>query len=169
MTQADTTAQVFDQAIGIERRAAAFYARLAGRFLSDPAITAFWHRLYSEELEHASILTAVVDQLSSRDLLAPPDPALARRVDDAGHLLATIEASPVATLEDAYQLAHDLEFSEVNAVFQVLALSSVPPEDQRRFVLEQIEGHQGRLIAFGRTYDRRRRQRISIDDTPPGG
>jgi hypothetical protein len=54
----------------------------------------------------------------------------------------------VETLADAYQLAHDLEHSEINTVFAFLMRSYVSREDKRRFLDAVFAEHQDRLIEF---------------------
>ncbi|MFH1981181.1 MAG: hypothetical protein ABIL58_05015 [Pseudomonadota bacterium] len=152
MSLTATTEALFEMAIGIERKAAAFYVEMAAAFRHVPDVSAFWHRLYSEELEHESILKGVYDRLPRQELSQPPDPMVAERVSDAIRLIEAFDLEQVHTLDDAYELAHDLEFSEVNAVFKLLAMAGVPPEAHSRFVVEHIERHQNRLLEFGREH-----------------
>lgn len=56
------------------------------------------------------------------------------------------------TLADAYLLAHEIEFSEVNAIFKFLSTESVPLEDRSAFVIAQISQHQEKITSFNRTY-----------------
>lgn len=154
-----TTAQVFDLAIDIERKAAAFYAQLALMFEHAPSASEFWHQLYSEEIEHEAILTEVRDRLSPESLSQAPERTLAIQVADAGRWIDRMATDDITTLDDAYELAHDLEFSEMNAVFKVLAMAAVPADTQHRFVVAHVEQHQSSLLEFGHAHGGRQGRR----------
>jgi hypothetical protein len=58
----------------------------------------------------------------------------------------------VRTLDDAYNLAHDLEFSEVNAIFKFLILDVVPCKQSDAFIEHMINDHLKKLIDFSKNY-----------------
>jgi hypothetical protein len=55
-------------------------------------------------------------------------------------------------LEEAYQLTHDLEYSEVNTVFEFIMEEFIAPDVQREFVAEQLKKHIARLDEFPQVY-----------------
>jgi Lhr-like helicase len=59
------------------------------------------------------------------------------------------------TLDDAYELAHELEHSEVNAVFQFLATDFVPSEERTEYVVAAITRHQNKLMRFNQSHGSR--------------
>ena len=147
-----TIAALFETAIGIERKAAAFYADMASAFHHVPEVSDFWQQLHREEIEHENILRGVYASLPPEMLAGPPEPLLAIQVTDACRLIDAVAVDAVLTLDDAYELAHDLEFSEVNAVFKLLAMAGVPTETHSRFVIDHIERHQHHLMEFGHAH-----------------
>jgi hypothetical protein len=162
MDQPTTTAQLFDLAIDIERKAAALYAEMEAKFKHVALVADFWRRMHNDEIEHEAILTDARDRLPAEVLAQQPGVGFAVQVADARRWIDRIAVDHITTLDDAYELAHELEFSEVNAIFKVLAMAVVPAETQRRFVVDHIERHQSSLLEFGRDYDRDRRRRIQI-------
>lgn len=147
-----TVAALFEMSIGIEQKAAAFYVHMAAAFNHMPEVSAFWQQLHSEEIEHENILRGVCASLPPETLAGPPEPFLAERVSDACRLIDAVDVDAVRTLDDAYELAHELEFSEVNAVFKLLAMAGVPAETHSRFVVDNIERHQNHLLEFGHAH-----------------
>jgi hypothetical protein len=59
---------------------------------------------------------------------------------------------PIETLDDAYELAHGLEFSEVNTIFAFLAGEYVPSEHRKEFVRVEITRHLEKLTHFGENF-----------------
>ena len=52
------------------------------------------------------------------------------------------------TLEQAYELAHELEHSEVNTVFEFILSEYMEQDAQRDFVTAQLKQHAARLEAI---------------------
>ena len=153
--------QLFGMAIAIELTAADFYDSLSQRFAHEVDVSDFWHQLSLDEKAHAAALENARDRLTAETLAQSPDDQLARRVVEAHRQIDGLTAAPINTLDDAYELAHDIEFSEVNAIFKVLATEMVPVETHRQFVLDQIETHQKRLLTFGAAFgDRAWRRQV---------
>ena len=69
----------------------------------------------------------------------------------------------VNTLEDAYKLAYDLEFSEVNTIFQFLTIECIPSERLKQLIHSMIDGHLKKISDFSRTFgDKELRKEITI-------
>jgi hypothetical protein len=58
----------------------------------------------------------------------------------------------INSLKDAYELAHQLEYSEVNAIFEFLTVDAIPGNTERGFVRTHITMHQKRLTDFSENY-----------------
>jgi hypothetical protein len=58
------------------------------------------------------------------------------------HALARAE-----TLEDAYQLAHELESSEINTIFEFLLFTFADDPQATQFARDQLHEHVARLSA----------------------
>jgi len=160
-----TYEEIFGRAIQIEREADRMYTRFSQLFSHLPEIAAFWRGLAEDEMEHANTLRDVSESLTSEQLASRCDIELSDRVAAARGVVREDAAGLVKNLDDAYELAHELEFSEVNAVFLLLATKFVPSEERRQFVVENITQHQQKLVDFGhRIGDRRSRKAVAIRD-----
>ena len=54
----------------------------------------------------------------------------------------------INNLDEAYELAHELESSEVNAIFKFLTIEFVSNAEREQFIVSQIDQHQQKLIDF---------------------
>jgi len=98
-----------------------------------------------DEQEHANILNQIQKNLSMDILLAPADHLILYKA--RANMKFTVDSmlSSVQNLDDAYELAHDLEFSEADAVFCLLATHFIDQQDKKNFILAQINEHQYRI------------------------
>jgi rubrerythrin len=161
----DALEEIFRRAVEIERAAAGIYTRFSQLFSHLPEISAFWLGLAEDEMQHANTLRDVCELLTSEQLASPCDIEISERVAAAQRMVREDSPASVKNLDDAYEVAHELEFSEVNAVFKLLATAFVPSEERRQFVVEQITQHQQKLVDFGRGFgDRGSRKAIAIRD-----
>jgi len=65
-------------------------------------------------------------------------------------------------LDDAYELAHELEFSEINSIFELLAAEPVPSDNQEKLIHSIIVKHQQKILDFSHNFgDKEWRQGIS--------
>jgi rubrerythrin len=145
---APTLEDLFRRAIGIERRAGEVYAALARRFCRAPEVAAAWSRLMADEDLHARVLQDICDRLSREQQISLADAAMWEHVVRIEGLLeGGVEAS-VGNLEEAYQLAHEIEYSEINAMFRFLATDVIPSEERKRFVARHLDEHHGKLEWF---------------------
>jgi hypothetical protein len=133
--------ELFQMAIAAERAAETLYRGFQAQFAHHPAAADFWAAYADEEVKHAQCLERIRDTQSPEQLAAPAHPrvlqqsrqALAFSVDDA---LAEIE-----TLEDAYQLANELESAETNAIFDFLITNFSTDKKAQAFMRTQLKDH----------------------------
>lgn len=81
-------------------------------------------------------------------------------VSSVDRQLEAAAKTPVRTLNDAYDIAHMLESSEVNAVFELILIAPLDDEAKKELLRTQLEEHVDRLNSFGRTHDRSVREGI---------
>jgi rubrerythrin len=156
-----TLEDLFERAIEIEKTAAEVYATFSRWFSHVPRVSAFWRELNQDEIEHAETLGAIRDRLTPQQLSSAAEEGIWKAVHDIRNRLRKDWKGHVDTLDDAYDLAHELEFSEVNAVFRFLAVDVVPSEEREKFVVSQITQHQQKLLDFGQEFaDRAWRRQI---------
>lgn len=141
----NTTDHLFDLAIATEEEARGFYRELARKFRHLPEVASIWEDLRTDEDTHIQALLDVRSGLTPEQLQAPVDTDVmwkAQAMQDFS-VEKGLEASE--TLTDAYQIAHDLEHSEVNTVFEFIMLEFVDQEEQRTFVASQLREHLAKL------------------------
>jgi rubrerythrin len=154
-TQQHTLEELFERAIQIENQAASIYRELERRFSHHQESVSLWKALAADEDMHAEVLAkALGDAPSERLACQAPDDVWAA-VTHILNLLSQDLLSSIENLKDAYELAHELEHSEVNAVFEFLSVDAVPGNVEREFVRTHITAHQKRLTDFLQTYSGR--------------
>jgi rubrerythrin len=105
-------------AIQLEAAAERFYEGVAERFSHCPEIVEFWRLMAADEACHKNRLIEWKASLNSGRLSQTAD---AKLLQMGEKLLGTsVEEllDEVRSLDDAYETAHDLESSEINAIFR---------------------------------------------------
>lgn len=162
-TDAKTVSDLFDLGIALEKRAAKIYDALSRSFPHFSKVQAFWEGMKADEILHAETLERIRDALPAADLLRKVDSKIWAEAREIERFLSGDRLGPIETLEDAYMLAHEIEFSEVNTIFKFLAEKAVPFEARAEFVLSQITHHQDKITSFDRRLGSRAwRKRIAI-------
>ncbi|MBI9087113.1 MAG: hypothetical protein JEZ11_26200 [Desulfobacterales bacterium] len=164
-----TLADLFRAAIALEEQAGAIYDQLSHRFAHVPEIHAFWKGMQADEIGHAEALETIRDSQTAADLSRRIDPKMWSEAVEINRFLSGDRVRMVETLDDAYMLAHEIEFSEVNAIFKFLAVKSVSLEARSDFVLSQIRQHQEKITSFNHTFGDRawRRSILASGATAP--
>ena len=110
-----TPRKVYRRFVEFEERAAAIYLQLASRFSHDPKLSSFWLLMALHEKQHAGLLQfCLQDGLFASDL---PDSAEIQKTAALFKRLETRAAAPMLNVEDAFELALELESSEVNSLY----------------------------------------------------
>ena len=160
MTRTGTLRDLFEQAIRAERTAEYIYDQFTIFFAAQPVVVAFWKHYAAEENSHALWLERLRDELTPEALTAPVAAEMLANIRALNQTPASILLARVEDLEDAFGLAHDLESSEVNTVFEFLTTSFASNERTPQFLHAQLNEHVERLISgfpevFNSTYARR--------------
>jgi rubrerythrin len=148
----DTIEEIFERAIQVECKAADIYEEFSQLFSHIPKISAFWRGLAEDEMQHANTLQDVRKSLTSEQLLSTCDKEMSEEVARIQRMLSDDITASIKNLDDAYELAHKLEFSEFNAIFKFLAIEFVRSEELEQFVVSGIMQHQQKLIDFNRNF-----------------
>jgi rubrerythrin len=159
----DTIGAILERAIEIEYKFADIYREFSQQFSHIQEVSAFWQGVTEDEMQHAKALEHVRTSLTGEQLLSPCDEEVSEKVAGIQRMLSKILTKPIKNLDDAYELAHELEFSEVNAVFKLLATEFVPSEERKRFVVSELTQHQRKFVEFSRNFgDRDWRKGIGV-------
>jgi rubrerythrin len=123
LNNTETVSKLFDYAIALERAAEILYKQLEKIFAHYPEVALFWKRYAGEENGHAEYLERTKAKVDANRLSQQADDTMLKKTL---HCLAW--ASPkklinIKTLDDAYQLAIELESSEINTIFEFMIMN----------------------------------------------
>jgi rubrerythrin len=145
MTDANTVNHLFSLAITAENAAEAMYLVLAQRFSSYVEVAQFWREMAHAETLHARVLERMRTRLDSTVLNSAVDEKVLRQAQEALRHEVVAAACAVTDLEDAYQLAHEIENSEINTVFEFLVITFPENPATGEFLREQLQIHARKL------------------------
>ncbi len=112
----------------IERLVSKVYFRFSHLFLHNPELRDFWWQMAVEEEQHACILLAckaIVENFQDKSVDAE---ILQEKADQLKTQISTYlrKGTPSITMEEAFQIALELESSELNAIYSGLLHSCDP-------------------------------------------
>jgi hypothetical protein len=136
--------KVYDGFIGLEDRSAALYLELSVRFFDNPELSWFWVEMAMEEKQHAGML----QHCREAGLFASklPDKDYIQRLNALFRRLEARLAEPHLAMDDAFEVAVELETSEINEVYSRLTAPIQGPAHVMRKKMElSVAGHFERL------------------------
>jgi rubrerythrin len=140
-----TIARLIELAIAAEKAAEELYRGLEAKFAHHEDVANFWGKYASEEVMHTEWLERLRDSLASERLSASADPDVMEDAHRALQIPVKRRLQDVHNLEDAYQLAHELENSETNAVFGFLISNFAEDKKTHTFLRSQLQDHISKL------------------------
>ncbi len=143
-----TVNYVFQQAIKCEWKSRRLYILFSKMFENLPNVSAFWIELAKDEENHARTLIQIQETIADQKINEAADKELMENVIKVLSLLRKTSVDQIKTLDDAYELAHELEFSEINSVFKILATEFISDEARKEITLAQLGNHVEKLIKF---------------------
>lgn len=146
MSSTGTIADLFQLAIQAEKDSAKAYRRLAQMFSHEPEVADFWAAYAAEEDGHAHWLQDLEADSNPDKLSQPVDAEMIETARQVARFPVDAALRKVQTLEDAYQLANEMEHSEINVVFQFLIDNFDTREDTYQFVRSHLHDHVAKLM-----------------------
>jgi hypothetical protein len=136
--------KVYDGFISLEDRSAALYLELSVKFFNNSELSWFWVEMAMEEKQHAGMLQHCREAgVFATEL---PDPDQIQRLNSLFRRLEARLSEPALPLDDAFQMAIELETSEINDVYSKLTAPIHGPAHVMRKKMElSVEGHFERL------------------------
>jgi hypothetical protein len=159
---AHTMEWLFERAMAWESAARDLYALMAHWFPQDPRVSRFWQELSGDESRHVDFLQETRAGLSRDQLAAPLDKKAMEIARQVEALLTRVRVEELVTLDDAYELAHELESSEINLVFRLLTVELLADSERQDFLWTQINEHLERLKRFSQKFKKIDRRMIPI-------
>ena len=152
-----TVAELFDLAIHLEEAGEGVYEHWQKLFAGHPEVVAFWAKYQEEEMRHAKLLRKIKSNLTPEQLAKPADldvyqTALNTR-EDTKNIKIDID-----TLDEAIELAEQIENSEINTILEFLVTHFSEEESTKEMVQMQMREHVEKLnslsptFAFGKDY-----------------
>jgi rubrerythrin len=142
---------VYDGFIRFEERSAALYLDLSGRFFDNQELSWFWIEMAMEEKQHAGMLHHCRETGVFAAELPDKD-----QIEDLNSLFRDLEtrvACPQLTLDDAFDIAIELESSEINEIYGRLTAPIQGPAHVMRKKMELSEAsHFERLQEAARKF-----------------
>jgi rubrerythrin len=133
-------------AVQLEAAARQFYEGLAERCAWCPEVAKFWQIMAADEACHENRLIEWRASLNEERLLQPVDP---RMLETGRTLLATTVEEllvEIRNLDDAYETAHDLESSEINAIFGFFIRQFAREPRVAAMLMQELDEHAERLM-----------------------
>lgn len=144
--QYGTVLHLLELAAQGERFFESFYKRVAARFSHHPEIEKFWLDYAADEAGHAQWIEHLIERVPAEILASPTDPQV---LSDAEHALSVPMDNllhSIRTLQDAFEVANELEHSETNAVIDFLFTHFSEDAEARTFLRAQLHEHIERLM-----------------------
>ncbi len=143
----DTVAKLFEYAIALEQAAESLYRQLEKMFADYPEVALFWKHYADEENGHASYLERIRTGVDAERLSQQADADMLQKVQYCLEKASPTRLTNINTLEDAHQLATELENSETNAIFEFMILNFSTDElaKSHSFLRTQLSTHIARL------------------------
>ena len=117
-----------------------------------PQIQNFWNDLAWDEARHIAELKNTQKSLSAKKLDSPAAASMIEGIKKALELLVKDMLDEVKNLDDAYEFAHEMEYSEANAIFKFLATKFIPSKEREEFIFSLIESHLAKLMDFSHNF-----------------
>ena len=158
----ETVEELFKLAIELEKYAEKFYLGLETKFADYPVLAVFWRLYAQEEARHARMLEDLASELFPLELAAP---APKEGLDNARQLLQTpvdTLLAQVTDLDQAYEIAFNLENSETNSLFHLLFQRYSVVKESEYAVTDLLREHIAKLVCdFPAPYNKKA-ERLSV-------
>ena len=137
-------AELFDIAIYLEEAGEGVYEHWKNLFSHRPEVANFWKEYQEEEVHHADLLRKIKANLTIEQLAQPADEAIYKTA------LAFQEGTKkmrvdVDTLDEALEMAAQIENSEINTILEFLVTHFSEEESTKEMVHLQMREHVEKL------------------------
>jgi len=159
----NTIERLFELAIELEYKTADIYERFSTLFQHIPELPAFWQGLHDDEIQHVITLQNVRKSLTFEQLLVCPPTEFRESVMKIQRIISKDVFESINNLNDAYELANELEFFKTNTIFNFLTSKIIPSGKSVEIDYSGIVKHQQKLMDFCHSFgNREKRSRFKI-------
>ncbi len=139
----ETIGKLFDYAIELEKVTEILYRQMGKMFAHNHDVEQFWMHIADEERGHASYLERIRAGVDTKRLSEPADEKMMQDVQMCLGASSQKRLDNIQNLEDAYQLATELENSETNTIFEFMIMNFSTDElsKSQKFLRIQLNKH----------------------------
>jgi hypothetical protein len=144
--------KIFESTIETKRKVGQIYKQFAELFSHIPEVENFWRKMNLNQITHADWLEETKESLSEEEILSLPEVELVLKTHSIRNLFDKHSEKEISTLLDAYEIAHELELSEVNELFRILSSQYISCEEKKNLVLDTIEKHRQEIVDLAKRF-----------------
>jgi hypothetical protein len=145
--------KIFERAIETKKRVGQIYRQFARLFSHMPEVEDFWRKMNINQITHADWLKEIKESLTEEQILSLPAVELVLKTHSIKDLFDKHSKKEIGNLHDAYEVAHEIESSEINNLFRMLSREFISSEKKKKFILAQIEEHQRQIMYFPEKFE----------------
>ena len=144
-----TFRDLFTASIKAELTAHNFYGTLAKAFSHLPVISNFWKGMMEDEYKHFDEIKTLLGILTDKQRSEYVDMPFQWDGSKFEKMIPQ-DMTEIRTLDDAYEIAHQLESSKINRLFEFLSARFISQEDRRKILIGAVRCHHSKLMEFGK-------------------
>ena len=144
--------KIFERAIETKKRVGQIYRQFARLFSHIPEVEDFWRRMNINQITHADWLKEIKDSLTEEQILSLPQVELVLKTHAIKNLFDEHSKREIGDLHDAYEVAHEIESSEVNNLLKMLSSEFISSEKKKNFILAEIDEHRRQIMNLPEKY-----------------
>jgi hypothetical protein len=144
--------KIFEKAIETKKRVGQIYRQFARLFSHIPEVEDFWRRMNINQITHADWLKEIKDSLTEEQILSLPQVELVLKTHAIKNLFDEHSKREIGDLHDAYEVAHEIESSEVNNLLKMLSSEFISSEKKKNFILAEIDEHRRQIMNLPEKY-----------------
>lgn len=141
-----TIGEVLQKAISYEETSKHFYLELARKFSENEGAKEIFLEMSRDESMHKSELEGISAQLSETELQAKADESLIGMMESIDKIQMRTNLDKIQTIREAYEIAHEMEFTEINNLFLYLRLELIPEETRKEIIKSDITKHTKKIF-----------------------
>ncbi|MBN1694359.1 hypothetical protein JW879_03040 [candidate division WOR-3 bacterium] len=140
--------KIFERAIETKKRVGQIYRQFARLFSHIPEVEDFWRKMNINQITHADWLKEIKESLTEEQVLSLPQVELVLKTHAIKNLFDEHSRREIGSLHDAYEVAHEIESSEVNTLFKMLTSEFISSEKKKNFILAEIDEHRRQIMSL---------------------
>jgi hypothetical protein len=145
--------KIFEKAIETKKRVGQIYRQFARLFSHIPEVEDFWRKMNINQITHADWLKEIKESLTEEQILSLPEVELVLKTHSIKNLFDKHSKKEIGSLHDAYEVAHEIESSEVNNLFKMLSREFISSEKKKNFILAEIDEHRRQIMSFPEKFE----------------